>query len=162
LHEQHDLLPLGARQAADRLVQQQQLWPGRQGGGEHQPLALEDREQRRRPTPFVEQAAKLQRIQRRPPCLPPAAPSPIAPPACAPKMLPTSTLLSTVCVSNDTVVWNVRAIPCRQIRSGPRRWISWPPNRMIPRVAGEIPLIVSNSVVLPAPFGPTIAKISPC
>src|SRR5262245_19604618 len=78
-----------------------------------------------------------------------------------PKVLPTNALASAVWVPKKAVVWKVRAIPSWQTWCGRRRWISWPPKPITPRVTGEIPDIASNRVVLPAQLGPTIAKISP-
>src|SRR5579884_738027 len=78
-----------------------------------------------------------------------------------PKMLPTRALASTVCVRNTAVVWKVRAIPSWQISCARRRWISWPSKRITPLVGEEMPEMVSNRVVLPAPLGPTIANVSP-
>jgi hypothetical protein len=38
---------------------------------------------------------------------------------------------------------------------------SWPSKRIEPDIAGTVPESVLNSVVLPAPFGPTIETNSP-
>src|ERR1051326_1316107 len=72
-----------------------------------------------------------------------------------------STLSSTVRRGNRRVIWNVRAMP-----SVARRWLgqavtSWPNSSTLPSLAGRIPVIRLNSVVLPAPFGPMIALRSP-
>src|ERR1051326_5198894 len=72
-----------------------------------------------------------------------------------------STLSSTVRRGNRLVIWNVRAMP-----SVARRWLgqavtSWPNSSTLPSLAGRIPVIRLNSVVLPAPFGPMIALRSP-
>ena len=39
--------------------------------------------------------------------------------------------------------------------------MSWPPTVTLPSVALTIPQMMLMSVVLPAPFGPSSAKISP-
>src|SRR5262245_4851829 len=72
-----------------------------------------------------------------------------------------STLSRTVSLGNRLVIWKVRAIP-----NAVRRWLgqrvtSWPNSRICPDVAGNIPVIRLNSVVLPAPFGPMMALRSP-
>ena len=74
-----------------------------------------------------------------------------------PRIAPTRALVNTVWVSKPTVVWNVRAMPSRQMLSGCNRWISRPPKRMTPLVSEATPVMESNKVVLPAPFGPAIA-----
>src|SRR6476661_5028203 len=68
---------------------------------------------------------------------------------------------STVSVSAATGCWNVRARPIRQ-----RAWIlvpriELPPSSISPVVAIVCPVMVSNSVVLPAPFGPAMPSTSP-
>ena len=50
--------------------------------------------------------------------------------------------------------------------SAVRRWLcqpvtSWPNSSTWPELAGNMPVIRLNSVVLPAPFGPMIALRSP-
>src|SRR5262249_40461217 len=72
-----------------------------------------------------------------------------------------STLSRTVSFGNRLVIWKVRAIP-----NAVRRWLghfvtSRPNNTTWPEVAGRIPVIKLNRVVLPAPFGPMIALRSP-
>jgi hypothetical protein len=41
------------------------------------------------------------------------------------------------------------------------RAMSWPPARIAPRLGVTMPQTMLISVVLPAPFGPSSAKISP-
>src|SRR5262249_54687607 len=68
-----------------------------------------------------------------------------------------STLSRTVSLGNRLVTWKVRAMP-----NAVRRWLghfvtSWPNSMTCPELAGRIPVIKLNSVVLPAPFGPLMA-----
>src|SRR5215467_1782072 len=76
-------------------------------------------------------------------------------------LIASSTLSSTVSLGNRLVIWNVRAIP-----SAVRRWLghlvtSRLNSTTCPEVAGKIPVIKLNRVVLPAPFGPMMALRSP-
>src|SRR5438552_12801991 len=54
-----------------------------------------------------------------------------------------------------------RTIPIRLIRSRSRRAGSWPSTRTSPALRDRYPSRTSTVVVLPAPLGPSIAKISP-
>src|SRR5262249_4738498 len=57
--------------------------------------------------------------------------------------------------------WNVLATPWWVTRCTGSPISSWPSNRAEPRVARSTPEIRLNTVVLPAPFGPTRLTISP-
>ena len=59
------------------------------------------------------------------------------------------------------MIWNERARPCWQMRCGGRPWIVAPLRRTVPLSGGNRPETRLNSVVLPAPFGPISAWISP-
>src|SRR5437763_987309 len=52
-------------------------------------------------------------------------------------------------------------MPQRARRWGGSRVISTPSNRMVPAVGASAPEIALNRVVLPAPFGPMMARRSP-
>src|SRR5215813_2210506 len=52
-------------------------------------------------------------------------------------------------------------MPRREIRSGGRPAMSAPPKRMRPLVGRRTPVRQLKNVLLPAPFGPMIARISP-
>src|SRR3989441_4374818 len=59
------------------------------------------------------------------------------------------------------VIWNERARPLRA-RRGAGRWVmSSPANRMRPPSGRRLPASWPMKVVLPAPFGPMIACVSP-
>ena len=71
-------------------------------------------------------------------------------------------LSATVWLSNTVGLWNFRPMPSR--RSAPRRaWSdrSVPSNSASPVSGRVLPVMTSIIVVLPAPFGPMIARISP-
>src|ERR1017187_10498646 len=57
--------------------------------------------------------------------------------------------------------WNVRVIPRRLILNGRRPVSNRPSNSITPESDRRKPEITSTSVVLPAPFGPTIAVMPP-
>ena len=64
-------------------------------------------------------------------------------------------------VGNVAVIWKVRPTPSRQISRG-----AWPvvssPSSVIRPLSGIFwPLSMSKQVLLPAPFGPISARISP-
>src|SRR3984885_7008856 len=70
-----------------------------------------------------------------------------------------STMLSrTESRGNRLVIWKVRDTPSRARRCGGRRVISCPSNAIRPAVGGSAPAIALNSVVLPAPLGPMMAR----
>ncbi len=70
-------------------------------------------------------------------------------------------LSSTVSPPKSRDCWYVRARPSfARFRDG-MRVTSWPNSSTVPDVAGKSPAITLNSVVLPAPFGPRIARRSP-
>src|SRR3984885_11323442 len=70
-----------------------------------------------------------------------------------------STMLSrTESRGNRLVIWKVRDTPSRARRCGGRRVISWPSNAIRPAVGGRAPAMALNSVVLPAPLGPMMAR----
>ena len=67
----------------------------------------------------------------------------------------------TVSSGNTSVTWKVRAMPHHTRRAG-RKWVtSWPSKTMLPDVGVKKPVIRLKKVVLPAPFGPMIARSSP-
>ena len=62
---------------------------------------------------------------------------------------------------NGCGIWNERAMPARQRRSGVSRVMSRPSNSTRPESGATVPVIMPNSVVLPAPFGPMMPSASP-
>jgi hypothetical protein len=62
---------------------------------------------------------------------------------------------------NSAVIWKVRDMPSRQIWWLGRPVIGWSANRISPAVGLTVPVITLNSVVLPAPLGPMMARTSP-
>ena len=72
------------------------------------------------------------------------------------------TLSSTLSAGNGRTSWNVRAMPRRHTTSGAQPVDRARRQSVIAPASGAIaPAIMLNSVVLPAPFGPITAKISP-
>ena len=76
--------------------------------------------------------------------------------------------ISAICTFSATVIewkvaatWKVRPTPSRQISRGAKPAMSLPSNRIAPEFGGSWPLIVLKQVVLPAPFGPIMARNSP-
>src|SRR6185436_93599 len=59
------------------------------------------------------------------------------------------------------VIWNERARPMRARRGAGRRVMSSPAKRMLPPSGSSMPASWPMSVVLPAPFGPMMASVSP-
>src|SRR3954452_8882003 len=57
--------------------------------------------------------------------------------------------------------WNERDMPRRASSTGPTPAISLPRNRTSPILGASSPVTTLTSVVLPAPFGPTIETNSP-
>ena len=55
---------------------------------------------------------------------------------------------------NSSRIWKVRAMPARARRSGVIPLRSRPSSSTCPESGGAMPLMLWNSVVLPAPFGP--------
>src|SRR5665213_2845766 len=74
---------------------------------------------------------------------------------------PTSTFSSAVSSANNPPFWKVRRAPRADISCGVSCLISSPRNRMLPESATTLPDTALNSDVLPAPFGPIRAQISP-
>src|SRR5690242_13673134 len=74
---------------------------------------------------------------------------------------PTSTFSSAVSSGNNPPFWNVRRPPRAEISCGVSPAISSPRNRILPPFGTTLPDTALNSVVLPAPFGPIKAQISP-
>ncbi len=74
---------------------------------------------------------------------------------------PTSRFSSTVRLGNTDECWNVRARPRRARASLDESVTSVGPRRTVPASGSRYPDRQWNSVVLPAPFGPTMAAISP-
>ena len=73
---------------------------------------------------------------------------------------PAMTFSNTETSRNGWTIWKVRPIPSRARRCGGWPVISRPSNEMTPLVGRMKPEMVSNSVVLPAPFGPIRPTIS--
>src|SRR3954468_10137800 len=59
------------------------------------------------------------------------------------------------------VIWNDRASPLRARRGAGSRVMSSPPNTMRPPSGLRLPASWPMKVVLPAPFGPMMACVSP-
>src|SRR5690606_34158995 len=78
-----------------------------------------------------------------------------------PRKPPTITFSSTVMSAKGLTTWKVRPIPAAQTWSGRQPPISWPRKRIRPSSGGITPATRLKSVVLPAPFGPMSATISP-
>ena len=57
--------------------------------------------------------------------------------------------------------WKVRPMPARQMRFGFSPVMSRPANRTLPPLGAASPFSRLNSVVLPAPLGPMMPRISP-
>ncbi len=72
------------------------------------------------------------------------------------------TFLTTGTFGNVLIVWNVRAIPRRQILYAGIGVMSRPLNKILPELGLSEAEIRLKSVVLPAPFGPMSPMISPC
>ena len=62
---------------------------------------------------------------------------------------------------NGLTIWNVRATPRRQIRSGERPSMRWPSSAIVPALGRALPAIRLKSVVLPAPLAPMTPIVSP-
>ena len=73
----------------------------------------------------------------------------------------TCTFSRTVMVGNVAVIWKVRPTPSRQIARGFLPAVSSPSRLMRPLSGMFWPLSMSKQVLLPAPFGPISARISP-
>ncbi len=71
------------------------------------------------------------------------------------------TFSSTVISRKICRFWNVRAMPSLARRKVGKVSIRTPSNRIAPDVGRVTPAIMLNSVLLPAPFGPITALISP-
>jgi hypothetical protein len=74
---------------------------------------------------------------------------------------PAITFSSTDNSPNSRMFWKVRAMPRSAMRYGCNRVISRPSKKSCPRFGAINPVMMLNSVVLPAPFGPIRPKISP-
>ena len=70
-------------------------------------------------------------------------------------------LSATLSSGKISVIWNVRAMPSRTRASGGSAVTSLPSNFTLPAEGANRPLIRLKNVVLPAPFGPMIARSSP-
>ena len=64
-------------------------------------------------------------------------------------------------VAKVAVIWKVRPTPSRQISRGFLPVVSSPSRRTWPVSGLFWPLSMSKQVLLPAPFGPISARISP-
>ena len=73
----------------------------------------------------------------------------------------TMTVSRTDIVGNRRAAWNERTTPRRARSSGASLVRSLPSNTVVPASGGVKPATISNSVVLPAPFGPMMPRISP-
>ena len=71
------------------------------------------------------------------------------------------TFSSAVMLWNSRMFWNVRATPALVTLNRFIPSIRVPSNRTWPSVGRNTPVTTLNTVVLPAPFGPISAKISP-
>ncbi len=60
-----------------------------------------------------------------------------------------------------SVIWNVRTMPFATRSTTVCRVMSSPSKITLPAVGGKKPLMRLKKVVLPAPFGPITARISP-
>ena len=73
-----------------------------------------------------------------------------------------SRLSSTVCISNTVGFWNLRPMPSLAICVSSSVDRSWTPSKKTSPLSGRVlPVTTSIIVVLPAPFGPMMARISP-
>ena len=79
----------------------------------------------------------------------------------SPRSSASCTVSITVSVGNSAASWNERIRPSSARASGPRRLMSRPANTTAPVSDRTNPPISSNSVVLPAPFGPMSPSVSP-
>ena len=71
-------------------------------------------------------------------------------------------LSSTVCISNTVGFWNLRPMPSSAIWVSSSFVRSWLPSKNTSPLSGRVlPVTTSIIVVLPAPFGPMMARISP-
>ena len=69
---------------------------------------------------------------------------------------------STDSVSNTVGFWNLRPIPSRAQSASSSRVRSVSSSQTTRPTSGRVlPVMMSSIVVLPAPFGPTTARISP-
>ena len=80
-------------------------------------------------------------------------------PACAIGV--SMTFSSTVICGKGRGIWKVRASPARKMRSGERPSMRRPSKAISPASGACAPAIRSNSVLLPAPFGPIRPVIVP-
>ena len=71
------------------------------------------------------------------------------------------TFSSVVALGRMLVIWYERAMPFCEMPSGGSVVMSSPLNRMRPEVGCNTPVRQLKKVLLPAPFGPMIARISP-
>ena len=79
----------------------------------------------------------------------------------APNIAPRTAFSSTVIEPKGNGRCIAIAIPLRLTRCAVRPSILAPSSRMLPRVGRSSPTITFSSVLLPAPFGPTTATMSP-
>jgi hypothetical protein len=71
-------------------------------------------------------------------------------------------LSSTVCISNTVGFWNLRPMPSSAISLSSSLVRSWMPSNTTSPPSGRVlPVTTSIMVVLPAPLGPMMARISP-
>ena len=64
-------------------------------------------------------------------------------------------------LSKASVLSSCGTRPIRLRAARQSRWMSWPAARTVPRLGVTMPQTMLISVVLPAPLGPSSAKISP-
>ncbi len=82
-------------------------------------------------------------------------------PSVDPNRAPSTTFSRTDISANGRGVCSTMAMPAWRARCGVRRVTSDPSSRIEPPVGGSRPLMAFSSVLFPAPFGPTRARISP-
>ena len=92
----------------------QKLRLGGERTGHFEPLAVRQRQRRGDPVPFVEQVEPLQQC--------PCARARASPTSWRCRSAPMVTLSSTLSPGNGRTIWNVRAMPRRQIASAGRPW----------------------------------------
>ena len=156
----HQLDALARRHAGGRLVHQQKFRLVGERHRELQPLEIAIGELAAGPIGItahadeIEQPARLvaREIRRRGPEIEQRLPYDTS---------ATCTFSRTVMVGKVAVIWNVRPTPSRQIARGFWPTVSSPSRLMRPLSGVFWPLSISKQVLLPAPFGPISARISP-
>ena len=156
----HQFDALARRHAGGRLVHQQQLGLVGERDRKFEPLEVAIGEFAARTFGIAAHADELEQpaglvareLRRR-------APEIEQLPACDTSA--TCTFSRTVMVGNVAVIWKVRPTPSRQISRGFLPAVSSPSSLTRPLSGMFWPLSMSKQVLLPAPFGPISARISP-